>query len=157
VNSRCRSETCCTWLAGNAGPKKVVKNCLLGTITQLCRATGISSQLRHIMTIGEKLSNMSSRCSHNMLNFGPLTADICWRVWGAPCKFQQVSHLGILLHGTLVVCVSHTLRPSRWASAHILVCICMIGRAVSFSRQKKLENLRSNYGKKTTKFAENLC
>ena len=100
--------------------------------------------------------NMSSRCSHNMLNFGPLTADICWRVWGPPCKFQQVSHLGILLHGTLVVCVSHTLWPSRWASAHILVCICMIGRAVSFSRQK-IGKFAVQLWQKTTKFAENLC
>jgi len=27
-------------------------------------------------------SNMSSRCSHNMANFGLLTAETCWRVWG---------------------------------------------------------------------------
>jgi len=37
------SEMCCTWLAGNAGPKKSPKICHLGTIAQLCRA--ISSQL----------------------------------------------------------------------------------------------------------------
>jgi len=23
-------------------------------------------------------------CPHNMANFGPLTAEICWRVWGTP-------------------------------------------------------------------------
>jgi len=28
-----------------------------------------------------------------MVNFGPLTAEICWRVW-APNKFQRVSRLG---------------------------------------------------------------
>ena len=44
---------CCTWLAGNAGPKKWPKNRHLGTIAQLCRA--ISSQLRHVLTIGKKL------------------------------------------------------------------------------------------------------
>ena len=32
-------------------------------------------------------SNISSTCPHNMANFGPLTAGICWRVW-AP---QQIS------------------------------------------------------------------
>jgi len=48
VNLECRSETCCASLAGNAGPK----NRHLGTISQLCRA--ISSQLRHVSTIGKK-------------------------------------------------------------------------------------------------------
>jgi len=23
-----------------------------------------------------------------MVNFGPLTAEICWRVWGAPANFN---------------------------------------------------------------------
>jgi len=36
----------------------------------------------------------SSTCPHNMVNFGQLTAEICWRVWGHPFKFQWVSHLG---------------------------------------------------------------
>jgi len=40
-------------LAANAGPQKVAKNRHLGTIEQLCRA--ISSQLRHVSTIGKKL------------------------------------------------------------------------------------------------------
>jgi len=38
-------------------------------------------------------SNISSTCSQNMVNFGPLTAEICWRVWG---KFQRVSRLGFV-------------------------------------------------------------
>jgi len=80
ANLECRTETCCTWLAGNAGPKKLPKMRNLGTIAQLYRA--ISSQLRHILTIGKNLlnSNMSSRCPHNLVNFGLLAAEICWRV-----------------------------------------------------------------------------
>jgi len=39
-------------------------------------------------------SNMSSRCPHNMANFGPLAAEIDPVVWGHPCKFQRVSRLG---------------------------------------------------------------
>jgi len=42
----------CTRLAANTGRKKVAKNRHLGTIAQLCRA--ISSQLRHVSTIGKK-------------------------------------------------------------------------------------------------------
>jgi len=40
-------------LAENTGRKKLAKNRHLGTIAQHCRA--ISSQLRHIKTIGKKL------------------------------------------------------------------------------------------------------
>ena len=55
ANLECRSETCCTRLAANrpTGRKKGAKNRHLGTIAQLRRA--ISSQLRHVSTIGKKL------------------------------------------------------------------------------------------------------
>ena len=60
ANLRRRSETCCKRLAENTGRKKVAKSRHLGTIAQLCRA--ISSQLRHVSTIGKNLSsnNISS-------------------------------------------------------------------------------------------------
>ena len=44
---------------------------------------------------------MSSTCSHNMANFGLLTAEICWRVWGTPANFNGFRVLAALLHGTL--------------------------------------------------------
>ena len=61
--------------------QKVAKNRHLGTIPQLCRA--ISSQLRHVSTIGKNLlsSNISSTCPHNMVQFGPLVAEIISLVW----------------------------------------------------------------------------
>ena len=87
---------CCSRLAANTGRKKVAKNRHLGTIAQLCRA--ISSQLRHVSTIGKKnllSSNISSTCPHNMVNFGPLAAEIVSLVWGTPGNFNgRVSHLG---------------------------------------------------------------
>jgi len=33
-------------------------------------------------------SNASSVCPHNTANFGPLKADIRWRVWGRPANFN---------------------------------------------------------------------
>ena len=92
----------------NAGLKRAARNSVeiqdakgrhLGTILQLCRA--ISSQLRHISTIGKNLlsSNMSSTCPHNMVNFGPLTADIVSGVWGTPTNFNGFCVLAALLHG----------------------------------------------------------
>jgi len=47
-----------------------------------------------------------------MVNFGLLTAEFCWRVWGTPENFNGFLVLAALLHGTLVVSVSQTLR--RW-------------------------------------------
>ena len=55
-------------------------------------------------------SNMSSICPDNIVNFGLLTAEICWRVWGTPANFNGFRVLAALLHGTLVVGVSQTLR-----------------------------------------------
>jgi len=43
-----------------------------------------------------------------MVNFGVLTAEICWRVWGTPANFNRFRVLAALLHGTLVVGVSQT-------------------------------------------------
>jgi len=76
-------------------------------------------------------SNISSRCPHNMVNFGILAAEIVSLVWGTPANFKGFCVLAALLHGTLVVGVSQTAafnrghhlytagRPSSWALAHI--------------------------------------
>jgi len=74
-------DMCCTWLAGNAGLKKLPK-------------------IRHLGTIA-------------------LTAEICWRVWGTPANFNGFRVLATLLHGTLVVGVSQTLR--RWTEGAIYI------------------------------------
>ena len=76
-------------------------------------------------------SNISSTCPHNMVNFGPLAAEIVSLVWGTPGNFNGFRVLAALLHGTLVVGICQTAalnrgrhlysagRPSRWALAHI--------------------------------------
>jgi len=88
---------CCTRLSENTGHKNDVKNRHLGTIAQFCLA--ISSQLKHESTIRKKLvnSNVSSTCAHNMANFSPITAEICWRVWGTPANFNGFRVLPSLL------------------------------------------------------------
>ena len=57
-------------------------------------------------------SNISSTCTHNMVNFGPLAAEVISLVWGTPANFNRFRVLAALLHGTPVVGVSQTLR--RW-------------------------------------------
>jgi len=54
-------------------------------------------------------SNMSSRCPHNMVNFGLLAAEISQAVWGTPANFNGFRFLAALLHGSQVVGVSQTL------------------------------------------------
>ena len=107
------------------------KNRHFGTIAQLCPA--ISSELRHVSTIGKNLLNSitSSTCPDNMVNFGILAADICWRVWGTPANFNGFRVLAALLHGSgrqpnfaALNRARHLYsagRPSRWALADILV------------------------------------
>ena len=106
-------------------------------------------------------SNICSRCPHNMVNFGPLTAEIGPVVWGTPANFNGFRVLAALLHGTLVVGVSQTLRrgiglqgmtlrnfrigrhlysagwPSRWASAdaHAMAALPNIGGALCSTPQ----------------------
>ena len=81
-------------------------------------------------------SNISFTCPHNMVNFGPLAAEIVSLVWGTPGNFNGFRVLAALLHGTVVVGVSQTAalnrgrhlysagRPSRWALAHISSSKC---------------------------------
>jgi len=104
---------CCLGLAANTGRKNVAKNRHLGTIAQLRPA--ISSQPRHLSTIGKKIlsSNISSRCPHNIVNFGLLAAEIVSLVWGTPANFNGFLALAALLHGTLVVGVSQTAAFNR--------------------------------------------
>ena len=112
VRIECMSEICCMRLAENTGRKKVAKNRHLRTIAQICRA--ISSQLRHISTVGKKLVKQQYvlHMSHNMVNFAATSG---WDRSGSlrhPCKFQRVSHLDSVPARRLVVGISQTLR--RW-------------------------------------------
>ena len=99
---------CCTRLAGNIGRK----NRHFGTIAQLCRA--ISSQIRHVSTIGKKLVKQRY-VLHMSWQYGELRPTNGWDLLaslGHPCNFNGFRVLAALLHGTLVVGVSQTLR--RW-------------------------------------------
>jgi len=55
-------------------------------------------------------SNTCSTCPDNMVNFSPLAAEIGLPVWGIPANFNGFHDLAALLHGSLVVGISRTLR-----------------------------------------------
>jgi len=75
----------------------------LGIVAQICRA--ISSHVRHVSTIGKKLvkDQYLPTCPDNMVNFGPLTAEIRSGVWGTQANFNGFRVLAALLHDILVV------------------------------------------------------
>jgi len=75
-----------------------LKNRHLRTIAQLCWA--ICSQQRHVSTIGQKNllnSSISPTCPHNMVNFGPLAAEIGSLVWGTSANSNGFRVLTSLL------------------------------------------------------------
>jgi len=51
-----------------------------------------------------------------MVNFSPLAAEICWRVWGTHANFNGFRVLAALLH---VVGVSQTLRSWTEGATYI--------------------------------------
>jgi len=103
---------CCKRLAGNTGRKNDAKNRHLSTIAQLCRA--ISSQIKHVSTIGKKLVKQQY-VFQMTLQYGELRSTNGWdrlAGLGHPSHFKGYQVLSALLHGSQVVGVSRTLR--RW-------------------------------------------
>ena len=93
----------------------------LRTISQLYRA--ISSQLRHVSTIGKNVvnSNISSTRPYNMVNFGPLVADICLPVWGTPANFNGFPVLASLMQRHRSTEANQTLQDV-WPSPGLVHC-----------------------------------
>jgi len=54
-----------------------------------------------------------------MVNFGPLLAEICWRVWGTPTNYNGFRVLAALLNSTVVVGVSQTLQRCTDGTTYI--------------------------------------
>ena len=98
---------CCTRLAENTGRKKSPFWHHRTTLSACIFAAKALSTIRK-----KNLLNIDTSPTrpHNMANFGLLTAEIRWRVWGTPAHFNGFHILEASLHGTLVVGVSQTLR-----------------------------------------------
>ena len=99
---------------------------------------------------------MSSRCLHNMANFGPLAAEIHPVVWGNPANLNGFRVLASVtarhsssrhqpnfaaLNRGRHLCSAG--RPSRWTLAHILVCFCCV-RFSFFSTAPRDERLQND-------------
>jgi len=92
------------------GTQKVVKKSPCGHHHTTLSVYILATKAR-IDTLEKNLlsSNISSTRSHNMVNFGPLAAEIGLVLWGTPANFNGFRVLAALLHGTPVLGISQTL------------------------------------------------
>jgi len=82
-NLECRSEMYCTRLAGNAGHKKIAVWAPSHNFMGYILATKARIDNRKIL-VKQQISNISSTCPHNMVNFSLLAAEIVSLVRGHP-------------------------------------------------------------------------
>jgi len=76
---------CCTWLAGNAGPKNSPSGNHRTTLSGYIFATRACIDNRKKNSLN---SNISPICPQNMVNFSPLVAAIVSLVSGTPANFK---------------------------------------------------------------------
>ena len=91
----CRSEVCCTRLAGNAGRKNDAKNRHLRSAHHRKTLLGCIFATKACID-NRKISLNLLHKSHKMANFCPLTAEIGLPVWATPSKFQRISRVGFV-------------------------------------------------------------
>jgi len=109
ANLGCRYETCCLGSL-KTQDAKIAKNSPSAhhrtTLSGYVFPTKACIDNRKKIRIQQYLPT----CPHNIVNFGPLKAEICSLVWGTSANFNGFCVLASLLHGTVVVGVSQTLR-----------------------------------------------
>jgi len=69
---------------------------------------------------------ITSTCLHNMVNFGPVTAEIGSGVWGTPANFNWCRVLASLLHRRCSAEVNKTLQDV-WPSPGLVHYIYILG------------------------------
>jgi len=111
---------CCTRLAENTGRKKSLKNSPYAH--HRTSLSGCIFATKACIDNRKKLlnSNISPTCSHNMVNFGTLAAEI--QVWGSPANLNGSRVLASLLHQRRSTDVNQTLqdvwRLLGWYTIH---------------------------------------
>ena len=139
------------WKCTNTGRKKVAKNRHLGTIPQLCRA--ISSQLKHVSTIGNKLVKQQY-----LVYMSPQHAEL--RPNSGWDHLVSLGHSSsgrqpnsVALNRGRHLCSPG--RPSRWVLAHILVFFSIC--SLVFKLRKFKVTPSPNCGAKLADFRPSKC
>jgi len=99
------SEVCCTWLSVNTGRKKFAICAPSHNFVSYIFATEAHIDNRKNLLN----SNISCTSRHNMVNVGPLAAEIGSGVLGTPANFNGFCILALLLQRHYLVVANHTL------------------------------------------------
>jgi len=84
-------------------------------------------------------SNISSTCSYNMVNFGPLAAEIVSLVWGTPANFNGFHVLASLLQRCCSTEANQTLN-NVWSSPAQLHYIYIFGGCCPVTEFYQVQN-----------------
>jgi len=84
-------------------------------------------------------SNISSICPLNIVNFGSLMAEICWRVWGTTTNFNWFCVSASLLHRRRSTEVNKTLQ-NVWPSTGLVHYIYIFGGSCPLTDFCQLQN-----------------
>jgi len=85
-------------------------------------------------------NNISSRCLHSMMNFGPVTAEIDWGAWGTPANFNGFRVLASLLHWRRSTAVNQTLHDV-WPSPGLVDYLYIFGGSCPVTEFLQVQNL----------------
>jgi len=128
-------------LAENTGRKNEAKNRHLGSGHHRTILSGYIFATKACIDSRKKSlnSNMSSIYPHNMANFGPFTAEICWQVWGTPANFNGFRVLASLLQGRRSPEANQTLHDV-WPSPGLLHYIYIFGGCCFLTEFCRVQN-----------------
>jgi len=108
ANLECGSEVCCMRLAE-------IQNARISLKIAICAPShnfvGLYIFATKASESEKKLGDIASTCPHNMVNVGPLTAEIGWRVLGTTANFSGFRVLASLLRRPEQV-------MGRWVMGH---------------------------------------
>jgi len=100
---------CYTRLDENTGGKKIAKNSPSAHHSTNLSGCIFASEACIDNRKNLLNSNISSTCSHNTVNFGPLAAELGLPVWGTSANFNGFRVLASLLHRRRLTEVNQTL------------------------------------------------
>jgi len=78
-------------------------------------------------------------CPHNMVNFGPLAAEIGWWVWGTPANFNGFRVMASLLHRRRSTEVNQPLHDV-WLSPELVHYIYTFGGSCPLTEFRHMQN-----------------
>jgi len=112
ANLECTSEMCCMRLPENTGCRNLPSAHHHTTLSgYICTTKACVDSQKNLLN-----SNISCRCPHNMVNFGPLMTDIGWQVRGTTANFTGFASWLHYFHNLINSIQQRALCTFGWAA-----------------------------------------